>query len=328
MMAHVTAIEHRRVKLAPLLLGLLLAGCAQLPPLPDVSARNELGTVPFFPQTQYHCGPAALATLLVRSGVQTTPEAVSPYLYVPDRHGSLQAEMVAANRRFGRVPYLLDGGLEAVVAEIDAGRPVVVLQNLGVSWYPRWHYAVVIGYDGPRDEILLRSGVTERYVVERARFIRTWRRAAFWAMVVLRPGELPARPDERRYFETNAALEATGSAHIAEQGYRAMLSYWPQSIDARFGLGNLRLAEGKLAEARSHYQDAIDLSGGEHLGAANNLAMAWLNGRCATKALDVANDALAKADAADPLFDALRETRDEARAALDLAEDVCDADQL
>ena len=65
----------------------LLQACAGFAPqtaalldgLPEgLPERVELAEVPFFAQSEYQCGPAALATLLVNSGVKTTPEALVP----------------------------------------------------------------------------------------------------------------------------------------------------------------------------------------------------------------------------------------------------------
>ena len=85
---------------AALALLMLLAGCAgqplQLPARSErLPERVELGDTPFFPQDDYQCGPAALATLLVQRGVQTSPEALLPRVYLPARKGSLKDELVA-----------------------------------------------------------------------------------------------------------------------------------------------------------------------------------------------------------------------------------------
>lgn len=47
----------------------------------------ELTNVPFFPQEDYQCGPAALATVLTWSGVNVTPEQLTPQVYIPERWG-------------------------------------------------------------------------------------------------------------------------------------------------------------------------------------------------------------------------------------------------
>ena len=91
---------------------LLLSGCAALWPqtaelreaLPQgLPERVELKEVPFFPQTEYQCGPAALATALAAAGVKVTPEDLVSQVYLPERKGSLQIEMLAAARRHGLV---------------------------------------------------------------------------------------------------------------------------------------------------------------------------------------------------------------------------------
>ena len=64
----------------------------------------ELHATPFFPQTELHCGPAALATVLAAAGRPADP---------------------------------------AALGEIDAGTPLVVLQNLGLSFVPRWHLSLI-----------------------------------------------------------------------------------------------------------------------------------------------------------------------------------------
>lgn len=45
----------------------------------------------------------------------------------------------AAARRHGAVAYVLPDRLDALLEEITAGHPVVVLQNLGLQWIPSWH---------------------------------------------------------------------------------------------------------------------------------------------------------------------------------------------
>ena len=128
--------------------------------------------------------------------------------------------MIAAARRHDRIPYLLsppDPGqkdsaqrhLDALVAEVLAGHPVIVLQNLGLSWYPVWHYAVVIGVDPARDHLILHSGQTANKRNPARVFARTWARSGFWAMVVLPPGGLPASLDETGCLRAVSAMEKT-----------------------------------------------------------------------------------------------------------------------
>ena len=102
--------------------------------------------MPFFPQEKYYCGPAALAMVLSWSGLPVTQEEIAAQVYTPGREGTLQSDMVAGARRHGRLAVPVTR-LSDLTAELAAGHPVVVFQNLGFGWFPVWHYAVAIGYD-------------------------------------------------------------------------------------------------------------------------------------------------------------------------------------
>jgi hypothetical protein len=256
---------------------LCVSGCAAIPEsvreLPNPDIVLELSDTPFFPQEMYQCGPAALATALAASGADVVPEDLVPKVYLPGRKGSLQVEMLAATRTSGRLPYVLDSTLSALVDELQAGRPVIVLQNLGVSMIPRWHYAVVVGVDGADDTVVLRSGTEERRLTPMDLFLRTWKRGDFWAMTVLRPGELPSNVDRARYLATVADLEQVGMLSAASASWRAALQRWPDDAVARFGLGNTLLSLDQPEEAERVYRELI-AARPDLVIARNNLAMA------------------------------------------------------
>lgn len=257
------------------LLVILLSGCASLqsPRLshdtyPD---RIELTDVPFFPDEQYHCGPAALATVLQWGGVRTTPEQLAPQLYVPERRGTFQLELVANARRHGMIPYVLAPTFETLLNEVKAGNPVIVLQNLGLSWYAKWHYAVVVGFDLKQDEMVLRSGMEQRHLVPLSTFERTWRRGGYWAMAVLPPTRLPSTADELSYVQAVAALERLNRWDDAAKAYGQALSRWPRSLSVQLGYGNSRYALGDLGAAEFAYRNSTR----DHPGSGdawNNLA--------------------------------------------------------
>ncbi|HLQ26606.1 MAG TPA: PA2778 family cysteine peptidase [Acidiferrobacterales bacterium] len=254
----------------------LLNGCAGTLQADRLSTNQfprsvELIEVPFFPQEDYQCGPAALATLINWSGTPTTPEALVPQVYVPAREGSLQVEMVAAARRQGLLPYVLKPELAALMTEIAAGNPVMVLQNLGLSWHPTWHYAVVVGFDLPQREIILRSGTRKRYVAPLSLFERTWARSQYWALVVMPPDKLPATAEELSYLEAVLGLEQLQLWQPANRAYAAALSRWPDSLSAQIGLGNTRYASGDKDGAEAIFRQAT-LDHPDAAAAFNNLA--------------------------------------------------------
>jgi tetratricopeptide (TPR) repeat protein len=253
-------------------------------------ARVELASVPFFPQEDYQCGPAALATVLTHAGSATTPEALAPQVYLPGREGSLQAEMLAAARRHGRVAYRLAPRLEDVLLEVTDGAPVIVLQNLALGFAPLWHYAVVIGYDLRREEIILRSGTTRRLVMTLATFERTWARGEHWAMLALGPERLPTTASEDQYVVAVAALERVAPA-AARRAYTTALERWPGSLAARIGRGNAAYALRDLPGAEAAYREATRLHP-QAADAWNNLAQSLLELRQRDEALVAARRAV------------------------------------
>lgn len=266
----------------------MLAGCAADPfrPLPAGAFGTpiELRAAPFFPQDEYQCGPAALATVLGSSGVSVLPDDLVSQVYVPTRRGSFQAEMMAASREHGRLPYVISPALSALLAEVEGGRPVLVLQNLGVNFMPAWHYAVVVGFSRERSELILRSGTDRRRVTGASVFARTWQRSGNWGMVALRPGELPQAPDRERYLKAAAAAEAAGHLDLATPAYAAATARWPGSAFAYLGLGNVAYGRGEFEAAEEWYRKALGLDPGD-AAILNNLASALLKqGRCSEAA--------------------------------------------
>lgn len=243
---------------------LVLAGCATPPQTqrllsePEAfRAPVELKEVPFFPQEDYQCGPAALAMVLNWTGVQVHPDTLTPQVYVPERKGSLQAEMVAAARRYGRVGYVLRPRLDDLLQEVRAGNPVVVLENLTFNWYPTWHYAVVIGYDIGRREIILRSGRTQRMVLALRTFEYMWRRGNHWALVVMPPDRIPETAEENAYLQAVVGLERVQRLDEAGTAYRTALERWPDSLGARIGLGNSRYGAGDVKGAEQAFRETV-----------------------------------------------------------------------
>jgi tetratricopeptide (TPR) repeat protein len=288
--------------------------------LPDSTpASAELNDTPFFPQEDYQCGPAALATVLVAAGRATTPDALRDEVYIPDLNGSLQIELLAATRRNGRVPYLLEPSLEAVVLMLESRRPVLVLQNLGVRTFPLWHYAVVVGYDIAADEVVLRSGTIERKRMSARSFRRTWDYAGNWGFVVLEPGEIPEHANTITYIDSLATFEELGQLDIAMTGYAAAVERWPESEIAWMGLGNTRYATGDGAAAAQAYRSAIRANPG-YLPARNNLASVLAVNGCYDAALAELQNAVLRAEKDSPLLALLDTTMDEVERAADEAE--------
>lgn len=280
----------------------LLSGCAvqtetlrRAPPT-GLASRVELTATPFFPQTEYHCGPAALATVLSAVSREATPARLGEEVFLPARTGTLQIEMIAGARRHGAVATRLPGTLEALLRELQAGHPVVVLQNLGLSWYPAWHYAVLIGYDLDAGDVFLRSGTTERLALPMRTFEHTWVRAGSWAFVALPPGRWPATAEEAAVIEAAVGFERASTPAQAALAYRSALERFGDSLSLQMGLGNSLHAAGDRAAAAQAFEDATRLHPGS--------APAWMNLASTRSELGQREAALAAAKQAVAVADA------------------------
>ena len=208
--------------------------------------------------------------MLGADGLSVSPDALAPHVYLPTRQGSLQAELIAATRRYGRVPYVLEPNLQDLLTEVAAGTPVLVMQNLGLRMLPQWHYAVVIGYDAPADSLMLRSGTDERLRMNRVRFLGAWARADNWAMVAVLPDNSPPTANPVDWLRGASDFEEVGKPELALRAYNTATKRWPQEPLSWQALANAHYARADLFAAELALRRALQLA--PSAAAYNNLA--------------------------------------------------------
>ncbi len=309
-----------------LLAALLVSACtAPLKQLPE-DPRHELTTVPFFPQTIHQCGPAALATALGASGIAVEPAALSSQVYLPGRRGSLQVEMLATARRHGRLAQVIEPRFETLVTELDAGHPVLVLQDLGAFGIRRGHYAGGSGCDRYDDRVVLRAGTQRRRLVSRQRFLQSWEASDHWGVVITPASEPAATATGPDYVQAVLGAEPWLPPADVSAAYALMRSRWPSSPLTWFASGNRAHALGRVDEAISDYRALLALEPA-HVAGLNNLANALLDAGCPAAALQEARQAAALVDPASPLVAAVADTQAKALTAVSRAAgSVCTAE--
>lgn len=264
-----------------LLVGCLwLAGCANHFPEMHSSAIDSPGkqlAVPFIAQEDAYCGPSALAMVLAQQNKSVSVPLLAQEMLLPAREGALQAELKASARRQGYLAYETDPTLLALLTEVNAGRPVIVLLNLSFNWYPKWHYAVVTGYDLSRQEIIVHSGAQANQHWSLTQFDNLWQRSGRWGLLVLAPQTLPpSSAQETRYLQSIVDLETTAGLARAQSAYQAALQRWPDNLTALIGLGNAAYQQHDLALAQHWFQLATAHHPNSAV-AANNYAQTLLD---------------------------------------------------
>jgi tetratricopeptide (TPR) repeat protein len=299
---------------------MLLSGCAFIIPQTEemrqhhptgIAQQAEITEVPFFPQRDFQCGPSALATSLAYFGVPVTADDLVAQVYLPERHGSLQVEMMAASRRHGLVAYQLEAPqFENLLREIDGGFPVIILQDFGIWPLSVWHYSDAVGYDLTEGKLTFRSGEKRRLIIPFAVSEYTWKESEYWAMVTSPPARIPVTATEDKYLQAVVALEHTpGQKEAARVAYGTMLERWPDSLGAGIGLSNAQYAAGELKQAETMLRRMVD----KHPDAAvayNNLAQTLLDEGHDADALPLAQRAV---ELAGPYLKNSQETLDAIR---------------
>jgi len=251
----------------------------------------ELKNVPFFSQTKYQCGPAAIATVANYYHLNKSPEDISREIYLPEKKGSLQVEVIAEIRSLGLVPYPLSPSLENIFSEIESGFPVLVLQNLGLKAYPVWHYAVVVGFDIENEVLLLNSGKHERLEIPVSYFYNTWLKAAQWAIAVVPVDKLPSTANLKVFMSTISDLEELGNLEGAYKAYSLAEKQWPDSMLPSAGLGNVAYKSGEYKKSRKHFLKALKIAPND-ADMLNNLAYAYGREQCFAQADEIINKAI------------------------------------
>ncbi|MEK6773559.1 MAG: PA2778 family cysteine peptidase [Bdellovibrionota bacterium] len=260
---------------------LFLAGCVTTARQTEILLKNpptnlkrsvEIPHVPFIDQAVGHCGPATLAMVMNWNGRPISVQDLASQVYTPGMKGSFQADMISASRRNSMMAVQIEG-LPSLLNEVSAGHPVIVFENLALTWAPRYHYAVVYGYDLDQEKIIMHSGPEIGKRWDLRKFERSWILGDYWGLVVLPPGQLAASGTELAHVTAAAGLEQLSKIDEAEKSYLAILKNWPESLGALIGMGNLSYEKKEYKNSVEYLRRAV-AAHPESAAAKHNLAFA------------------------------------------------------
>ncbi len=267
----------------------LLAACSSGPQLRDYKVSSqavELKDLPYYAQDGQQGAPAALATLLGGSGVQAAPAELAPLVLDRQSGDVTPAAVRGAPARFGRVGTVMRSkqlDLD-VVREVQAQHPVLVLLHDGLV-LKQWRYAVVIGVDPAGSTFTLRLAGEQHKLMSYGDFIAAWKDSGYWAMLALRPGEMPEGASTVEWLAAATQMEQAGRNEAAVQAYTAVTQHAPNDAQAWLGLGRGYYALHNLRGATVAFSNAAKLwpnSAAAH----NGLAQALVERQCADQAED------------------------------------------
>ncbi len=224
------SVRTVRLLLFPMLF--LLGACASGPQLlletKRLPERVELADVPFFQLSDAQGGPSALAALLNHHGVISSPGLVDERMQQLAKEQSPQAGLEAVARSYELLVYPLPGNLDALMQQVSAGHPVLVMQDR-LFGGPGSQFAVLVGYDQRERTLVLRSGNTRRWYTSFASFDDAWGEAGRWAVLVQPTNQLPAQPVEQVWLQAARDLQQQGRGEAAQRALRAAQQAWPDA---------------------------------------------------------------------------------------------------
>ena len=140
--------------------------------------------VPFFRQTEYDCGPAALACVLAFRGMAVDLAAITARIYLPKLHGTLPMDIERYAQDAGFAVRSFSGTAVLLKEAVRNNDPVICLLDLGFWLYKQPHYVTVIGFDDGNGLFIMHDGETPDRTMPYDRFEKAWVRAGRWMIMI------------------------------------------------------------------------------------------------------------------------------------------------
>jgi tetratricopeptide (TPR) repeat protein len=274
---------------------LLFAGCAQknydfISKNPNIKESKRIALT-LFKQSNYHCGPSAIATILSNQKVEYSYDDIARKTFTPELKGTLQSEMKAVLRSYGVIPYELKGGIGAILTEASNDTPSIVLLNLGLKTVPIWHYTVITGFDKKEQKIYLSSPDGKETWMYFDEFESLLDKSGNWVIAALKPPLLPISADEDSILNAILDMYDVGEKESAKQAVIAYLSQKPSSYFGIITLANIYFSENDFKNAAFMYKEALK-SNQKDATVLNNLALSLLRQNRPKEAVVYAKEAV------------------------------------
>lgn len=141
----------------------------------------KIENVPFIPQKENYCGPAALAMVMNYYEADITQDEIAKEVYTSELAGTLSMELLLYPIQKGFEAEMYNGNIEDLKEKIRARFPLIV--SVKDDDKAKAHYMVVWGYDEWNKRIFVYSGYKNAQVIEYKRFTEIWEKAdylTFW----------------------------------------------------------------------------------------------------------------------------------------------------
>ncbi len=176
-----------RIRKNLILAVLILTACSTINS-GDMSPRSfeyknaTILNVPFFSQTDYACGPTALAEVYSYWGLSIPVEKIINEFDITAHKGALTIDLLIHAKKQGFNVRTETGTLERLKKLIESGVPVIVMLDIGFSIVQKNHFVTVVGYG--RKGFYVHDGKTKNRLFPYKEFEEKWKRADHWMLVI------------------------------------------------------------------------------------------------------------------------------------------------
>lgn len=148
-------------------------------------ASALLQSFPTVKQMPNYCGPAALSSVMQFWGEDTDQKKVAKSVYDWRIQATNGADMLLYARDKGYSAYSWNSSLSDLKKKLDAGLPVIVLQD--ISLYDKsGHFRVAIGYDDAKQVIRVMDPYeVEKDAIPYSTFNKLWDSHGNWGLIVI-----------------------------------------------------------------------------------------------------------------------------------------------
>lgn len=179
--------ELRRIKNLWWILLFIFGACSSTdkvlnPEYREILPHQLIENVPFFPQSDFQCGPSSLAGVLNYYGKNLSPSQVAEKIFREKLRGTLSIDMALYARELGFFAEWYSGDMKDLRKNIDSNRPLIAMVDLGLGPVQKPHYLVVVGYE-PKG-VIVNSGAHQHKRVPWNRFQNQWNRSNFWTLQI------------------------------------------------------------------------------------------------------------------------------------------------
>jgi predicted double-glycine peptidase len=178
-------IENVFSRVCSIIALVLIFSCTTTQNVTRTEDLHMIRDVPFYPQEDYQCGPASMASVMNYWNVHADPDEIGKQIFSKSARGALTIDMMLYAKSKGFDAEQSKGSMEELKNSVDSGYPIIVLVDYGISVIQINHFMVVTGYND--DGVIVHSGEFPNRFISWQDFLPAWKKTDYWSLLIKKP---------------------------------------------------------------------------------------------------------------------------------------------